>query len=318
MAKKMKTNKLPDHHYVPQGYLKGFMDNGELYVINKKYGTIRPTTPAGVVYTPGFYTVDTVDEKDSSEVEDNFSKIETTCIPIIKKMVAGEHLTNSNIADLAIYIALQYGRTPFSRARMDNVTTIMVTNLMKEKLAEAYNDSTKYKEMAEYLQARSPNLDIPSREKIKGWILKPGPLAKIKVDNGTYVKHFFESADTIATELLKRRWIVLRAPQGISFITSDNPIGLHLDRPLKMGEILAILLKDVQRFFPLSAKTCLAIIDNNQFELKTSSVTKEQVKNINRLIYDQAQQYAISGSKPLLLSLKVWHYQRTIKKLRVD
>lgn len=296
-------SKLPNCHYVPQGYLKGFMANDELYVINKEYGTIRPTTPAGVVYTPGFYIVDTVDEKDSSEIEEGFSKIESICIPLIKKIIAGDHLTNSNIADLAIYIALQYGRTPFSRARMDDVTTIMVTNLMKDKLAEAYNDSAKYNEMVEYLQTRSSNLEIPSQEKIKDWILKPGPLANVKIDNCTYVKQFFESADAIATELLNKRWIVLRAPRGLSFITSDNPIGLHLDRPLKMGEILAILLKDVQRFFPLNAKTCLAIIDNEQFELKTSSVTKGQIKCINRLIFDQAHQYAISGSKPLLLSL---------------
>jgi len=300
--------KLPVHHYIPQGYLRGFINNDELFVVNKKYGTIRPTSPAGVAYVPGFYIVDTVSEKDSSEVEESFCKIENVCIPIIKRMIAGEYLTNPNIADLAIYIALQYGRTPFSRSRMDDVTTIMMTNLAKEQLVELYKDSEKYDEMAKYLHENNPDLDVPSREKIKEWILKPGAsLGNIKIDNGTYVKQVFENAENIAAGLLERRWIVLRAPRGVSFITSDNPIGIYLNRPLKTSEILAILLGGVQRFFPLNAKTCLTIVDNDRFELKTSTVTKDQAKDINRLIYDQAHQYVISGSERLLLSLKARH-----------
>jgi hypothetical protein len=295
------------HHYVPQGYLKGFVNNGELYVINKKYGSIPATTPAGVVYVPGFYTVDTITEKDSSEAEDNFSKIETTCIPIIKKMITGGYLTNPNLADMAIYIALQYGRTPFSRTRMDDVTTVVATNLIKEKLVEAYNDPMKYKEMLEGVKEENPELDFPTREKIEEWILKPGPIAKMKVDNGTYVVQVFESAYSIADALLRKRWIVLRAPRDASFVTSDNPIGLYLNRSLKFGEMLAILLPDVKCFFPLDSKTCLVIVDNDHFELKESIISKDRVKSINRLIYTQAQQYVISSSKPLLRSLKAWH-----------
>ena len=300
-------SKLPDHHYVPQGYLKGFMNGDGLYVVDKKHNSIRLTAPAGVAYVPGYYIVDTVSEKDSSDVENSFSKIETKCVPIIKKVAAGEYLTNSNIADLAIYIALQYGRTPFSRARMDDITTIVMTNLMKEQLAEMYNSATKYQEMAEHFHTKVTNLEMPSRETIRDWVLKPGPIAKVEVDNGTYVKQFFESAEAIAAELLKRRWIVLRAPRGVSFITSDNPIGLHLNRPLKMGEILAILLEGIQRYFPLDAKTCLVIVDNNQFELNKGFATRGQVKDINRLIYDQSYRYAISGNRNLLLSLKARH-----------
>lgn len=305
MAKKTESiAKFPDHHYVPQGYLKGFLNDEKLYVMNKKYGSIRLTSSAGVAYTPGFYIVDTVDETDSSEVEEVFCKIETTCIPIVRKMAAGEYLTNSNIADLAIYIALQYGRTPFSRARMDDVSTIVMTNQMKAHFVEAYNDSEKYDELVSDLRADRPNIDIPSREMIKEWILKPGPYVHMKIDNGTYVKQFFENADTIADRLLNKRWIVLRAPRNSSFITSDNPIGLHLDRPLATGEALSILLNGVQRFFPVNAKTCLAIVDNDRFELKKSAISKKHVKSINKLIYDQAQQYVISGSQLLLSSLK--------------
>jgi hypothetical protein len=154
------------------------------------------------------------------------------------------------------------------------------------------------------LRADIPNIDIPSREMIKDWILKPGPFVHMKIDTGTYVKQFFENAETIADELLKKRWIVLRAPRNTSFITSDNPIGLHLNRSLETGESLAILLNGVQRFFPINAKTCLAIVDNEHFELKKSIISKNQVKSINKLIYDQAQQYVISGSQSLLSSLK--------------
>ena len=293
-------------HFIPQGYLRNFLvTKDSLYVLNKKYGRIRATSTAGVGYQPDFYLVDTIDEKNSLEVEKSFSQIESTCIPLLRKLTTTADITNSERADVAIYIALQYGRTPHARSRMDKVATIVGTNEIKQRMADAVNDPTKYDEMVADLSKSNPGVIIPTREKLIEWILKPGPLANIKIDNGTYVKLFFEHAWRIAEGLLDAQWVVYRAPKGSRFVTSDNPIVLKLARELKEYETLGILMPGMVRYFPLSSTHCLVIHGNaSDRKIRREVVSKQVVRAINSLTTSQANLYVISGSKALLESLK--------------
>lgn len=143
------NNKPREHHYVPQGYLRGFTETKNvLFATNKTFNRIRKTSPKGVGYIKDFYTVDTIDEKDSVEVEENLGKIESKCIPLLDKLITANDLPNAEWADIAIYIALQYGRTPHMRNLMDKVATISVNNYIKETLADALNDPQNYAELS--------------------------------------------------------------------------------------------------------------------------------------------------------------------------
>lgn len=301
----MPSQKPRDHHYVPQGYLRGFTETTNLlYVYNKETKGVRQTSTKGIAYSRDYYTVDTLDEKDSSEVEDNLGRIETVVIPILSEIIAEEDLSNPKRADLAIYIAVQYGRTPVAKARMDEVATILATNETKTMMAEAVNDEAKYQEMVQRIQSDDPDRYVPSRETLIEWILKPGPMAKVSMDRGTYVKQFFENAEHIAEGLLRTKWTVITAPRDSSFITSDNPIGLTVDRKLQEHEALAIMLPGVTRYFPLDSKHCLVITDDltgRDIERRTAS--KSEVRIINKVIFEQAYKYAISGNEYLLNSL---------------
>lgn len=275
-----------------------------LYVYDKNAKRTRQTSTKGIAYSRDYYTVDTVDEKDSSEVEDDLGRIETAVIPILSEIVSGEDLSNPKRADLAIYIAVQYGRTPVAKARMDEVATIVATNEVKSIMADAVNDDAKYQELVDRIRADDPNRFVPSRDTLIEWILKPGPMAKVIMDNGTYVKQFFENAEHIAEGLLRTKWTVLTAPQRASFITSDNPTGLVVDRELNEHEALAIMLPGVTRYFPLNSKHCLVMSDDLEgraIERRTAS--RNEVRRINKVITEQAYKYVISGNERLLNSL---------------
>lgn len=293
-----------DHHYVPQGYLRGFVEQPNvLYVYNKDSRGMRQTSTKGIAYSRDYYTVDTVDEKDSSEVEENLGHIESVVIPILSRIVMHEDLSNADRADLAIYIAVQYGRTPVAKARMDEVATILATNETKSIMAEAVNDESKYREMVERIKSDDPNKYVPSRETLIEWILKPGPMAKVSMDRGTYVKQFFENAEHISEGLLRTKWTVITAPRGSSFITSDNPIGLTIARKLEEHEVLAIMLPGVIRYFPLDSKHCLVMTDDLEGrEIKRRMASKSEVRVINKIVFEQTYKYAISGNERLLRS----------------
>jgi hypothetical protein len=301
----MSKEKARKHHYISQGYMRGFSDvKNQLYVKDKKNNSIRPTSPKGVAYLKDYYMVDTVDEKDSAEIEETLATIESVCIPILKKLASGSDLTNPEWADLAIYIGLQNGRTPFAKARMENVATIVATNLVKQKLADAYNNPAIFKEIADDFEKAHPEIPRLTKEKIKEWILKPGPLANLKMDTGNYVTQFFQNAHHIADGLLGLKWEVYHAPEESSFISSDNPIVIEIKRELAPNEVLAIMLKGSVRYFPINSKTCLVMSEGRDGrKILHTKISKKKVRKINKLIYNQAKRYVISGNENLISSL---------------
>ena len=302
----MTSNKPSKHHYVPQGYLRGFTEtNSSLFVANKEYGSIRPTSPKGVGYIKDFYTVDTIDEKDSTEVEESFGKVETICIPLLEKLVNARDLPNAEWADVAIYMALQYGRTPHMREKMDSTALISVNDYIKETLAEALNDPIKYAELErDFLEKHPDKPQAITRDTLSKMVLGPRIISDFHLDNGTYVQSVFRIAWEIADTLLKRHWTILHAPKGSSFITTDNPVTLSINRKLLPHETLAVLLPGVIRHFPINSRICLVITDEvTEREISHEIISRNEVRKINKFLYNKALKYAISGNQKLLRSL---------------
>lgn len=155
------------------------------------------------------------------------------------------------------------------------------------------------------LAGQSPDTPpIPSREKLAEMVLGPRIIEEFNLDNGTYVQSIFRIAWEIADSLLKKHWTVLHVPQGSCFVTSDNPMTLSINRELLPNETLAVLLPGVTRYFPLSSKTCLVITDEaTRREINHKAISKNEVRKINKLLYDKSFKYVISGNEKLLKSL---------------
>lgn len=202
------SNKAHQHHYVPQAYLRLFTDpTGKLYALNKEFKTVRETATKGVAYSHDFYTVDTIDEKDSSEVEEAFAQIENRCIPIIKELVNGKIIfPNADYADLAIYIALQYGRTPTARTKMDNASKVIATAELRNKLREIATDPEQYKELKRDFSKAHPDITLPPMKKIGEMSKADIDIVGFAWDNGSFVQSIFRMADEIAAGLLSSRW----------------------------------------------------------------------------------------------------------------
>ncbi len=282
--------------------------DGKLYTLNKEFGTVRETSSKGVAYSRDFYIVDTIDEKDSSEVEEAFAQVESRCIPIIKQIVERKSIfTNADYADLAIYIALQYGRTPTARAKMDEASRIMVTAELKNKLKQISTDPKEYAELVHDFGKEHPDIVLPPIEKFDKMSKADIVLEDFAWDNGSFVQSVFRMANEIAAGLLRSRWFVLEAPRDSQFITTDNPVTMRMTRPLQPFEFPAILLSGTEKYLPLSSKFCLAVADGRWGGITPTKVTKNNVRAINRLSYLQAGKYVIAGNKALLQSISSLH-----------
>lgn len=278
--------------------------DGKLFILNKKFKTVRETSTKAIAYSNDFYTVDTIDEKDSSEAEETFSKIESRCIPIIKQILGGRYiLPNADYADLAIYIALQYWRTPTARAKMDSAGRVIVNAELRNKLTEISTDAEQYKELKRDFGKTHPDIVLPPMEKIGEMSKADIVLESFAWDNGSFVQSIFRMAEEIAAGLLRSRWLVLKAPKGSQFVATDNPVGMRMTRQLRPFESPAILLPGAEKYLPLSSGYCLAITDGDWGGITLATITKNNVRAINRLGFLQAEKYVISGNKSLLKSI---------------
>lgn len=303
------NSKTRQNHYIPQAYIRLFTGTeGKLYTLNKEFKTVRETSSKGVAYSHDFYTVDTVDEKDSSEVEEAFAQIENRCIPIIKQIVGSKRtFSNADYADLAIYIALQYWRTPTARAKMDEASRVIATVELRNKIRQISTDPKQYKELSRDFSNDHPDIVLPPMEELDKLSKADIVLEEFAWDNGSFVQSVFRMAEEIAEGLLHSRWFVLEAPSKSQFVTTDNPVTMRMTRPLQPLESPAILLPGTEKYLPLSSRFCLAIVDGGWSEISHTKVTKNNVRAINRLGYMQAGKYVISGSKALLRSISSLH-----------
>jgi len=277
--------------------------DGKIYSLNKEFGAVRETSSKGVAYSHNFYTVDTVDEKDSSEAEDAFAKVENRCMPIIKQIVGGKtDFPNADYADLAIYIALQYWRTPTARARMDKISKVIATHELRDKLRQISTEPEQYEELSRDFSDEHPDIILPPMEDI-GKLSNTDIVLEFAWDNGSYIQAVFGMAEEIASGLLNSHWFVLKAPSNSQFVTTDNPVIMRLTRPLRPSEAPAILLPGTEKYFPLSSRCCLAITDGGWTGIRHLKATTNNVRAINRLAFMQAEKYVISGSMPLLRSI---------------
>jgi len=300
------SNKPRKHHYVPQAYMRPFAEvDNQLFVVNKEFGSIREASTKSVAYLKDYYTIDTVDEDDSAEAEEGLGKIESKCIPLLVRLAEGDGtFTNPEFADMAIYIAIQYGRTPFTRQRMDEMAVKIANVELKKEAIKIANDPQEYDKFIKDMTTRTPDARVPTREEIAKTADFSSILSEVSFNNGAYVASLFRTSWDIADGLLKTRWVVFHAPKGAAFITSDNPVGLIINRQLKEYEVPAILLPGAIRCFPLNSKSCLVMLDGGfRKEIEHKVISKNEVRKINQMTYAQAQKYVISGSKALLTSL---------------
>lgn len=110
------------HHYVPQCWLAGFTDSGEidgmLYVTDLKRKAQWRCKPSGAGHRRDFYRVEDETVADPLAIEKIFSKIETQVAPVFR--VLGKELRGPKdgleLGILLEYMAIQWIRVPTFRA----------------------------------------------------------------------------------------------------------------------------------------------------------------------------------------------------------
>ena len=213
-------------HYVPQFYLRNFSNrtkNGffiHCYDIDKN--NAYPANIKNIAEEKYFYKIG------EENFEEYFQKTEELASPLINNLSKNEKikpLNNvKNREKLSLFIAIQFLRT----------------KEMREDLLENFS------KISTHLQKYNLSDDMEL-------LLKQIDEKHIKHNQMDFIIHYSRE---IMSEILFKKWVVLKNKTDIDFLTSDNPVVLYNPHGL-----LGFASEYIHIFYPINPKLCLCLLD---------------------------------------------------------
>lgn len=263
------------HHYLPQFYIKGFVnDNGDTFVYDKQEDRIwkRKIKPKGIFYDWDRNTISN-DLEESSIIEDKWFKwLDNTCSPIIEKFRFSENSedlhNNDNISGLQFFLINLLWRIP----KFDYAFEYLF-------------------EKAEKLDSNGNQINFSNQNSLNGFkkverALLPNKIikdiAKQNLTGGFYSKLFDKNQDII--------------------LLGDYPM-VYRNEPNSFDKIIS---KEV--LFPISSKRLYSISTSSGLDFSF-----ERITTLNTIIIDQSIRYVCSPDKDFLKKSVEYYKMQTGK-----
>ena len=274
-----------NHHYIPQCYLRGFLDTNlqkeQFYVIDRIEKRHFVTTPRNVGSQRDFNRVNVLG-KQIDEAEKLFAEIEGEVARILKEIEENATLPEyaNDMQTLIYFVALLYMHNPQIRNNLENNETTIIKQFMKSlffkpERYEAYRQ-----------QQKAAGKELPDYETMKQFVASED--YDIKYGHGYQLRYELESINhTVFPLLVQRKWILLIAEDSASaFVCSDRPVAListgdppeNPDHPFNVGGP-GLGMRNTELTVPLNRRMALAATFENDSYITT--VDKKIVAQIN-------------------------------------
>lgn len=205
------------HHYVPQGYLRGFAtEKGRIVALPlDRSRTSFTSSVRNVAAQTHFHTVDGLEEPD--EFEKALSGVEGEAISIIGKLEESKFpLSESDRWMFSYYIALQSVRGPDTRKTMEH---------LRAKFVRVEIGAGGRKNVGNWTKKNLGFDPSPEQEdRIWAEATQPGG-PPISFSNIAHIQHMVDMAEKLTPYFAARPWSIVQFEQR-SLITSDAPVNL--------------------------------------------------------------------------------------------
>lgn len=205
------------HHYLPQGYLRGFATD-ENHIRVRPLDKARPSFTANVRNVGArshFNTLEDALEPDGFEKD--LSQLEGSAIAIMRRLVSGElPIPEEDRELLAYFVALQAVRGPETRRNLDQLRAHMVR---AEIGMGGRNNVSKWVK-------RHLGVEPTAEEAERIWdeaVQQGGP--PVKFSNHWQIEHMLGMADEILPYIQMRPWSVVHFEKR-ALLVSDAPVSL--------------------------------------------------------------------------------------------
>lgn len=287
------------HHFVPQFYLRGFVDpssegsrNPYLWLVDLQNQTLERRAPKNAASITGFYDWERLGGNAPS-LENLYSQIESKTAGVISALRAHNfELSLQDRYDLSKFLGFQLTRVPRFRKAAEAGLRKHAQDWLQDFVQ---NEELLQAKLEEYGKSREDStLTVESiREFIEGrkYILMP---------DSDYVLGVTLRAGLDFTRVVfAMNWLYVVATEGASFFTSDQPVALLTPdaKPRKI-DFRSGRNPELEISFPISP-SCTLLLHQHKVPGNIVSVDKEQVRKINRRVFPTVDRYVFCSSKQL-------------------
>ena len=279
------------HHYVPQFYLRYFVDaDGLLHVYDKADQTRRLQTPRNTTVQNKFYGYSDRAGKYDDEIERSLAELESKAKGVLDRwQQSSARPEPAEIVLMSVFLAVMHCRVPR--------TINAAKELMEISAFEVFKIAAERPDLVEEFlaseRAKGPRLDIDKDEFLES-LENAESRFTVKVNPKVALAGSLRAAPAVAELLAKMKWCICRASENSRFITSDSPICVFSKRPDGKALLGAGFgLPNVEVYFPISPSYCLRL-ENRQMQHRVA-VSSYFVDEANRRATANAERYVISN-----------------------
>ena len=230
-------------HYVPQLYLRRFVGAKDmLLVFDRERNEAFRTKPAGVAAQRDFNRIE-VEGMDPNAVEKVLSEFEGEIAPRLDQIITKQSIADE--ADRSAIVNLMAAMTLRNPKRRKGLSTV-IENFTKTYFGNKANYDSYAADMKK--AGKEPEFTLEELQ---------GEISIIKASKESILAAEIDQHNPAAKRLWEKKWQLVIAPEGSSFVTTDDPVCIrwtdgqeHADRP-GLAEVSSEIL------FPLSPKVVL-------------------------------------------------------------
>jgi hypothetical protein len=284
------------HHFVPCCYLKNFLFNGNLYVLNTYKALLGYSTkpkvsqPKKICYLEDYYKIEkgvfnnTLNDYDDLFIEKKvLTALEEKYGQLCQKLIDDTEISITEAIYLADFIIQMKIRNPYWLKTIERKKDEWIEESMNNVLANSEHKNPLFSHIPDELKK-----DIHEYVRIKN---KSDAKFSKSVQLFGLIQRNLQKPETSSKTreaIVNCTWLLLIAPiNGPYFITSDNP-GFSV---AKDGTYNTKFNKEFLFYFPLSPQYCLLITDTK----KDSSYSNETTKTILKTHIDHNTINYING-----------------------
>jgi len=288
------------HHYIPQFYLKGFVDPNTskeqtpyLWVGDIGEKRIFRKAPTNVARLHGYYTITRPTEVENQDFEDYLATKEAKAAPVLERLItASDSLSDSERRLFSEFVTVQKYRVPCFREKVHE----LLEDVARTTMRMMASDPKRWQRKITELEKETGVKVGAETESLRQFTLSNG--YDIKASPNMSLGIMLKLINTIAPIINEMRWAVFSTPIGQNLLTSDCPVSLYdpTTRPLLMG--VGLGMEKVELILPLTRHAFLFATWNGP--TGHGVATSKNIDQVNYRTTESARRYLFGPDEGLV------------------
>lgn len=278
------------HHYLPQFYLRNFVDSrGRIWAYPKLGGNAKPVSPRDFGVERDYHTFTGKDGvKDRTTIEEAFADIENEVAPAVRKIIGKERLSIAEYELFVTFVSTMLVRVP---ARRDQVGR-MAAEMMKLFATTSASNKDAFHADYQRFEADTGHKGADAEE-VRQFILSDN--YEMRTNPKIALAFSLHTLHTVTECLAQMDWVFLWRSGRFKFLSCDSPV-FYCDPtlPPTTWRGVGLMNRGVEVSVPLSTDV-LAFGDYRPKQRKYVQVQPEVVRLFNQRTVDSAHRYVFAS-----------------------